>query len=701
MTTPPAVRSLSAPEREARRLAALDRLRILDTLPEQAYEDIVAIASEVCGVPIALVSLIDDRRQWFKARVGLETAETPRDVAFCAHAILDPNQTLVVEDATTDARFADNPLVTGELAMRFYAGAPIVTKQGDAVGAVCVIDDKPGTLSPARRRCLEALARHAAYLLDTRTQAVDSIRAESDLLQDNERLEDSVRLATEERDRLWRVTEDLLLIATRDGRVLRVSPSWTRQLGHTEAMLLELPSWALLHPEDRDAVEQALARLTEDEPVSFENRVQRIDGHWRWIAWSLSMEAGSAHVSCVGRDITDAKERESQLTKAQDQLRQSQKMEAVGQLTGGLAHDFNNLLTGITGSLELLRIRTAQGRSGSELERYIATAQGAARRAAALTHRLLAFARRQTLDPRPVDATCLIVDMEDMIRQTIGPANQLVVLHAPKAWPVLIDANQLENALLNLCINARDAMPEGGRVVLETSNLWLDRRAAKECELTAGAYLSIAVTDSGTGMAPDIVARVFDPFFTTKPIGMGTGLGLSMVYGFARQSGGQVRVDSTVGLGTTMRLYLPRHEGSADRPSSDEPALAPPPSKRIALVVDDEPSVRMLVTEILEEAGCRTIEAIDGASALEVLQSDAPIDLLVTDVGLPGGINGRQVADAGRALRPGLKVLIVTGYAETAVLGNDRLGPGMQILTKPFTVDGLLQRIRDLFKDDG
>jgi signal transduction histidine kinase len=386
--------------------------------------------------------------------------------------------------------------------------------------------------------------------------------------------------------------------------------------------------------------------------------------------------------------------------RAEEALRQSQKMEAVGQLTGGLAHDFNNLLAGISGSLELLQARISQGRI-KDLGRYIIAAQGAAARAAAITHRLLAFSRRQTLDPRPTDANRLIVSMEELIRRTAGPAIAVEIVLAAGLWPVLCDSNQLENALLNLCINAHDAMPDGGRLTIETANTWVDERAARERDMAPGQYVALCVSDTGTGMTPEVIARAFDPFFTTKPIGQGTGLGLSMIYGFARQSGGQVRIYSELGEGTTMRLYLPRHHGKVEGEELS-PELAEAPraeAGETVLIVDDEPTVRMLVTEVLEDLGYTAIEAADGAAGLHVLQSSARIDLLITDVGLPGGMNGRQVADAARQARPDLKVLFITGYAENAVLSHGHLESGMHVLTKPFALEALASRIRDLISD--
>ncbi|MBB5695782.1 PAS domain-containing protein [Muricoccus pecuniae] len=390
-------------------------------------------------------------------------------------------------------------------------------------------------------------------------------------------------------------------------------------------------------------------------------------------------------------------ERTTDLMLAEEQLRQAQKMEAVGQLTGGIAHDFNNLLAGITGSLELLSTRITQGRL-KDVDRYVAAAQGAAKRAAALTHRLLAFSRRQTLDPRPTDANRLVAGMEDLIRRTVGPSVEVEVVGTAGLWTTLADPNQLESALLNLCINARDAMPEGGRLTIETANRWLDGRAARERDLRTGQYISLCVSDTGTGMPPEVIERAFDPFYTTKPIGQGTGLGLSMIYGFVRQSGGQTRIYSEVGQGTMVCLYLPRHLGEAEPPEV-VPDLADAPRAGLGetvLVVDDEPTVRMLVMDVLEDLGYAAIEASDGPSGLKVLQSDARIDLLVSDVGLPGGMNGRQMADAARVSRPDLKVLFITGYAENAVVGHGYLDPGMHVITKPFAMETLASWIKEL-----
>jgi signal transduction histidine kinase len=453
-------------------------------------------------------------------------------------------------------------------------------------------------------------------------------------------------------------------------------------------------------------------------PYTTEYRIRRYDGMYRWHVTRAipirGLDGAVTHWIGTSADIQDQKsseqalaelnatleqqvrERTEELLAAEAKLRQSQKMEAVGQLTGGLAHDFNNMLAAITGGLELLAKRIDQGKV-TELDRYLAIAQGAAKRAAALTHRLLAFSRRQTLDPKPIDVNRLIDGMDDLIRRTVGPAVTVKVVAAAGLWAVLADPNQLENALLNLCINARDAMPDGGHLVIETANRVLDDCEAGDLELPGADYVSLSVSDTGGGMTADVIARAFDPFFTTKPIGEGTGLGLSMVYGFVRQSGGQARIQSEPGLGAKVSLYLPRYEGGDkifQPPATGQKAR--PGNGETVLLVDDERSVRLLVNDVLEELGYTVLQAENGAAGLKILESDREVDLLITDVGLPGGMNGRQLADAALVTRPNLKILFITGYAESAVMGEGNLKPGMHILTKPFSLETLGQRINEI-----
>jgi PAS domain S-box-containing protein len=387
----------------------------------------------------------------------------------------------------------------------------------------------------------------------------------------------------------------------------------------------------------------------------------------------------------------------AELSESEEALRQAHKMEAIGQLTGGIAHDFNNLLQGIIGSLDIARRRLSQGRT-SELDRFLISATTAANRAAALTHRLLAFARRQPLDPRPVDANQMVAQLEDLLRRTLGELITLEVVRAGGLWMTRCDPHQLESAILNLAINARDAMPEGGSLTIETRNAYLDSAyTAQEPEVRPGPYVCISVSDTGMGMPPEVIAKAFEPFFTTKPIGQGTGLGLSMIYGFARQSEGHAKIYSELGVGTTVKLYLPRRDGAGEE-TQDPPQLGTEHqahASETVLVVEDEAVVRSLVVEVLSELGYQVIEAHDGPSGLAILQTSRQIDLLVTDIGLPG-LNGRQVADAGRQLRPELKVLFMTGYAENAALASGFLEPGMQMITKPFTMESLAARVKQI-----
>ena len=391
-------------------------------------------------------------------------------------------------------------------------------------------------------------------------------------------------------------------------------------------------------------------------------------------------------------------ERTAQLRHNEEALRQSQKMEAVGQLTGGIAHDFNNMLTGIIGSLELLRRRLARGRT-DDLDSLIDLGVTSANRAAGLTHRLLAFSRRQSLDSKAVQMNTLVLSMGELLQRSLNESIQLDMRLNDKLWVAEADPNQLESALLNLVINARDAMPDGGKLVVETSNQVLKREFTEAYNnLEPGDYVMLSVTDNGSGMPQSVVSRAFDPFFTTKPIGQGTGLGLSMIYGFSKQSRGHVSIDSEIDEGTTVRLYLPRFRGEElESPEADIQQAPDALDGETVLIVEDDPAVRVLVCAVLGELGYAFVEAWDADSAVPILNSTQRIDLLISDVGLPG-MNGRQLAEVGRQYRPGLKVLFITGYAEHAAVRGGFLDSGMQMITKPFTFDLLTAKVREMIK---
>ncbi len=625
------------------------------------------------------------------------------------------------DDITLDGRYGRNAplrgMPEGHLPVRSYLAVPVLSRSGGVIGGLLFGHGEICRFTEAHERLMTGLAGQAAVGIDNARLFAS---AQSEL--DERRHAEALLRASEGRFRgVAETMPGFVWTADADGRLDYTSPNWHTYSG-TDPEASQGEGWAaFVHPDDRaQAFERWAGALSSLDPYEVEFRLRRADGVYRW--WlaraHASVEPDIGTVRWIGTctdldEIVAARETlarsreelevmvEERLAVQRDleeRLRQSQKMEAVGQLTGGLAHDFNNMLAGISGSLELMQIRLQQGRVG-EVDRYIVAAQGAARRAAALTHRLLAFSRRQTLDPKPTDVNRLVVGMEDLVRRTVGPATDIEVVTAGGLWSTLIDPGQLENALLNLCINARDAMPDGGHIVIETGNKWLDERGARERDLEPGQYVSLCVSDNGSGMPPEIIAKAFDPFFTTKPMGQGTGLGLSMIYGFVRQSAGQVRIYSEVGQGTMVCLYLPRHVGTDAEDGGEviEPAdLSQVVHGETVLVVDDEATIRMLVAEVLEDLGYVAIEAGDGASALRILQSDVRIDLLVTDVGLPNGMNGRQLADAAIALRPTLKTLFITGYAENAALSHGHLGTGMQVLTKPFGMDALRSRITDL-----
>ncbi|PBP48880.1 response regulator [Pseudomonas syringae] len=566
-----------------------------------------------------------------------------------------------------------------------FSFSPVIDEHGVVVGMFCITNET--TAHVLNQQALQESERKRLKLID------DLVSLER---QQTARLEQR----TLELDTFWQISPDPLAILDFNGIFLRVNPAWTALLGHPEQELLGTSIMTLLHPDDVSNTQNALKHTVNHVLPLFENRYQHVDGSYHWFGWTAA--PGNGIIFALGKHLTHEKDRIKALRIAEEALIQSQKMEAVGQLTGGLAHDFNNLLMGVTGNMELLLSRIRQERF-TELDRYINAALEGSRRAASLTHRLLAFSRRQTLAPKATDIDLLVAGMDELIRRTVGPAIDMQVNTSRGLWATLVDPHQLENSLLNLCINAKDAMPDGGKLLIQTGNRHLTAVMATKYQLPAGRYVELSVSDTGTGMSNDVMARAFDPFFTTKPIGMGTGLGLSMIYGFARQSGGGVYITSKVGEGSKVCILLPMHEGEAETVVFDDSPLQVPASStsdETILVVDDEPAVRLLIAELLEDLGYIVLQAERGADALTILQSKAAIDLLITDVGLPGGMNGRQVADAARDVRPDLKILFVTGYAENAALAHDTLEPGMHVLPKPFAIAELIGRVTELLEGE-
>jgi len=657
-----------------------DRLRACDT-PGQVSAAVAAVLGRLLGCARAGYAAVRGQttfieNDWTDGTVASLSGEhefSSLGPVYAEH--LNRGEILVIPDITTHPATESAAQAWRRIGVRAMLNVPLL-RNGLPAGILYAHESRPRDWSAHEIALVRDVADRAWEAM-RRAQAVEALHRM------NNTLEAQVRERTLQRDRMWTLSADLMMVTSAAGVILSVNPAWTSVLGWREEELIGASIFDFVHPEDRDRTRAERGKFSIGRTiVNFENRYRTRDGGAVWLSWKAVPDGNVIH--SVARDITAEREQAEALQAAEESLRHAQKMEAVGQLTGGIAHDFNNLLQGILGSLEFVQKRIAQGRLEG-VEGYAAQAKASAERAGALTHRLLAFSRRQPLAPKPVLANPLLLAMEPLLRRTLGEMIRLEFELEPGLWPVLCDPNQLDSAVLNLAINARDAMPGGGTLRLCSRNMEDGR-------------IRIAVTDTGTGMPPDVVERAFDPFYTTKPLGQGTGLGLSMVYGFMRQSGGQAKISSTVGKGTTISLFLPRYTGELPEDDTIPPAPAPRPGRGTVLVLEDEEMVRAIVVEVLEELGFEIIEAADGPAGLEILQSSRGIDLLVTDIGLPE-LNGRQVADAARLLRPALKILFMTGYAETAAMADGFLAPGMQMITKPFTIAGLGARITEIMAE--
>ncbi len=707
---------------EPDRLAALLRYDIIDTPKEPEFEDIVRLASDVFEAPISVVNLIASDRQWFKAEIGIGARELPLDVSICAHAILQ-DDLFIVPDTLLDERFRNNPLVDVDGGLRFYAGALLRTPEGLPLGTVCVLDTRPRPqgITDRQRLTLEVLARQVMTQLELRRAVIQ--RDERSAVLEAEIASrvhaEAARTSSEERyyDLFNAIDAGLCVFEMRydldgaavDYRFLEVNDAFAAHTGLDDAQGRWMREMVPGHDQYWFDLYGKVA-LT-GEPVHVESHAAAL-GRWFDVHAFRIGDPADRHVAALFTDITAKRQSERALTELNETLeqrigeaiaereataealRQSQKMEAIGQLTGGLAHDFNNMLTGVIGSLDLIRRYLDAGRT-EQVFRYLDAAETSAQRAAALTARLLAFGRRQSLDIKPTDINQLVGSMEDLLRRTLGEQVDMAVELAYDLPPASTDANQLENALLNLCINARDAMPEGGHLTIETTTMQLDTGFAQTGEdLLPGSYVVLSVSDNGQGMDADTMTKVFEPFFTTKPIGQGTGLGLSMIYGFLKQSGGHVRIYSELGKGTSVKLFVPRSDAPV-KASEPYSSARPGGAGETVLVVEDDSAVRMVIVNVLEELGYAACEAENAQEALLLLQSDRQIDLLISDVGLPG-LNGRQMAEIARQDRPDLKVLFVTGYAQGAAVRSGFLDHGMDMLTKPFQIDTLAVMVRQI-----
>ncbi len=612
------------------------------------------------------------------------------------------------DDITRDPRYGQSAphhgMPTGHLPVRSYLAVPVISRTGEVLGGLLFGHPEPAVFTPRAERLAIGIAAQAAIAIDNarlfqaaQTEIAERKKVEDALRDLNETLEQRVTEAVAERDRLWDLSEDLLVVADFDGRLLQASPSWGRLLGHDHASLLAGSYWDLIHPDDWDRVKAGLRELRDTgRGVRFENRVRTSSNAWRWIAWTLSPEPDQGRLHGVGRDVTADREAAEALQQAEEALRVAQKMEAIGKLTGGVAHDFNNLLQVIGGNLQLLSRDVA---GSGKAERRLSNALAGVARGSKLAAQLLAFGRRQPLAPKVVNLGRFVRGLDEMLRRALGDGIEIETVVSGGLWNTLVDPFQVENVLINLAINARDAMNGHGRLTIEAGNALLDDAyATRHSDVVPGQYVMMAVTDTGCGMTSEVLEHVFEPFFTTKPEGQGTGLGLSMVYGFIKQSEGHIKIYSEPGQGTTVRLYLPRVRQEEDLATEIDAGTVTGGSETIMVVEDDE-DVRTVVVEMLSDLGYRVLKARDAQSALAIIESGMHIDLLFTDVVMPGPLRSPELARKARERIPSIAVLFTSGYTENAIVHGGRLDEGIELLSKPYTREALARKIRHVLRN--
>ena len=724
------------PANEAERLAALRRYDVLDTPPEQAYDDLALLAAHICQVPMALVSLVDDKRQWFKSRVRVEDTWTPRDVAFCAHTILHADEIFQVFDAQADPRFAASPLVTGGPQIRFYAGAPLVTPDGYSLGALCVMDRTPRTLSPEQLAALSALSRGVVAQLELRRRTTELVKEvkdhERDALQlrhNNAQLaaaekEASRLLATaensrralltvledekstsqslrESEERFRQITESIdemfYMTDPNGGGLLYISPAYEKIWGRTRASLHESPEkWAdAIHPEDRERV-VAIAAVKHLQGYHEENyRIIRPDGSVRWILdRSFPVKDGAGKVIRlvgVAKDVTEKKELEAQFFRAQ-------RLESIGTLASGIAHDLNNILAPIMMAAPLIRM----SKSPDTTEKMLVAVESSVQRGAKLVRQLLTFGRGAEGEKKPLQVGPIVKEIVTMAQQTFPKNVSVAALESEGLPPILADATQVHQVLLNLCVNARDAMPQGGTLLVAVEHAKIDpTAAAMNPGAKAGDYVVIKVTDSGTGMTPQIMEKIFDPFFTTKEVGKGTGLGLATVIGLVKSHGGFLTLSSEVGKGSTFAVHFPVAATPGLEATAPFAEAAPPRGNgELLLLVDDEVNIRDTVRGALIAYGYTVVVAedgIEGTSRYAMAQNE--IKLVITDLDMPN-MDGVTMLRIFRQMNPTLKIIVSSGMQNRKQVAASRTSELTALgvtafLDKPYTADQLLRAVHD------
>lgn len=675
------------PPDEQERLSALRRYDILDTEPEQQFDDITLLASRICGAPIAMISLIDGTRQWFKSKVGMTESETSRDIAFCAHGILQA-EVFVVNDATADERFAENPLVTENPRIRFYAGAPLITPNGHALGMLCVNDQVPRELNADQKEALEALGRQVVAQLELRRSLRELQKTCAILKQ----AEESLRLlgsAVEQAHEPIVITDAEL---DRPGpTIVFVNPAFTRMTGYSAEEVIGKTPRILHGPRtDRSILDRLRKNLENGEMFQGETINYRKDGaefHLEWQIAPIRSEGRITHFVAIQRDITERKRLEARLL-------QSQKMETVGKLAGGVAHEFNSIMTTIIGQSELMLSSLPEN---DPMCHNAAEIRKAAELAATLTRQLLAFGRKQVLQTEILDLNLILAGMGESLRHLAGRGVNVRLVPGAGLHTVKADAGQIEQVILNMAMNAADAMPAGGKLTLETANVSLDQSYTSAFpELKAGDYVMLAITDSGAGMSPEVKARIFEPFFTTKAIGKGTGLGLCSCDGIVKQSGGHISVYTELNRGTTFKIYLPKVErgNPTDNQPSDKDALSG--GTETILLVEDDPALREMAGILLTKLGYRVLAATNGAEALNQTQAGGEaVDLVFTDVTMPV-MNGMELSERVRAVSPKMRFLFTSSYPACAMAHQSVLEKGEALLPKPFTPAALARKVREV-----
>jgi PAS domain S-box-containing protein len=712
------------PSDESERLATLRRYEVLDTPPEQAFDDLTLLAAHICKVPSAMVSLVDEHRQWFKSRIGVTAAETSRDIAFCAHTILHADKVFEVRDAQVDARFADNPMVTGASQLRFYAGAPLVAPDGHVLGALCVTDTVPRKLNPDQLNALRALSRHVVSELELRRQSqqlrgeiADRRQAEIlmqqqfaalsaseqkaagllalgeksrlallSILEDEKLAGDKLRKSEERFRQLTdNIQEVFWLTEPATNQVLYVSPAYERIWGRTcESLYAEPEQWLnSIHPEDRERVLKAWLKEQDRGDYDEEFRIIRPDGSIRWIhdrGAPVRDAAGLVYrIAGVAEDITNQR-------RLEEQFHQAQKMDAMGALAGGIAHDFNNILAVIGGYVELLKMSPGSPDSAE----YLDTVWLASKRATNLVRQILTFSRREETQRVPTQLAPVVEEAMKFLRSTIPASIEIKVDLALKVPVVIADANQVHQIIMNLGTNASHAMRDGGgRLDVKLEGFTVDRVLAESNgALRPGNYARLSVTDTGKGMDAVTLGRIFEPFFTTKPQGEGTGLGLAVVHGIMKSHGGAITVYSQPGQGTVFTLYFPADSGSPSVVEAGNSATPSGKGERI-LYVDDEMPLARLGQKILEGLGYAVEAHTSVSTALALVRSEPRrFDLVVTDQTMPG-MNGTDFAKELAQICPAVPVILTTGYVGEMTLEHLRTMGVRELLLKPPTMHTL------------